>query len=164
MRRKPWWDELRFENDGLFALVFCSKTDDYVSELYACEPGETPEQAAERICRKFGWHRTKPGQPKKKKATLRERVAKRVKKDLGIVFTSGPKETNRGRWSHNRDVVRWTAVDDKHRQWDSYDSMRSVLNAHHLSQTTPGYGEQGWTINAETINQERQQQLGRETL
>jgi hypothetical protein len=74
MRSKPWWDEIEIldklderDKESDFRLIFYTNScENYVSEAYYTEPGETVEQAAERICRKFGWHKKKPGQTVRK--------------------------------------------------------------------------------------------------
>lgn len=57
------WDELRVyddDPDGLaFQIVFGSG--DYVSEVYGVEDGETVEQAAMGVCRRFDWINNPPG-------------------------------------------------------------------------------------------------------
>lgn len=64
-REKHPWDELKIVDgrDKTFVLTFYSKegVDDYVSEEWWCEDGETYDEAALRVCKKFGWDMVKPG-------------------------------------------------------------------------------------------------------
>jgi hypothetical protein len=61
----PPWDELRVCDDDpenvTFELVFHNDHDSYVSEIYGVEEGEYPADAAWAVCRRFGWHKQRPG-------------------------------------------------------------------------------------------------------
>ena len=62
---EPPWDELRVCDDDpenvTFEIVFHNDHDSYVSEVYGVEEGESPADAAWAVCRRFGWHKERPG-------------------------------------------------------------------------------------------------------
>lgn len=61
----PPWDELRVCDDDpenvTFEMVFHNDNDSYVSEVYGVDQGESPADAAWAVCRRFGWHKSRPG-------------------------------------------------------------------------------------------------------
>jgi len=61
----PPWDELRVcvdaSGDVTFEIVFHNDHDSYVSEVYRVDEGESPADAAWAVCRRFGWHKDRPG-------------------------------------------------------------------------------------------------------
>lgn len=62
----PPWDELRVYDDNddgrvTFDIVFQNDHDSYVSEIYGVAEGESPTDAAWAVCRRYGWHKSRPG-------------------------------------------------------------------------------------------------------
>lgn len=70
------WDELRVYDDNddgrvTFDIVFHNANDSYVSEIYGVGKGETADQAALAVCRRYGWDKERPG-PRSGKRCARE--------------------------------------------------------------------------------------------
>ena len=61
----PPWDELRVCDDDpenvTLELVFHNDHDSYISEVYGVEAGEYPADAAWAVCRRYRWHKLRPG-------------------------------------------------------------------------------------------------------
>jgi hypothetical protein len=59
--KNPPWDDLRVYDDDPAGVTFEIVFGDYVSELYGVVDGETVEQAAMSVCRRFDWIDNPPG-------------------------------------------------------------------------------------------------------
>ena len=59
--KNPPWDDVRVYDDDPAGVTFEIVFGDYVSELYGVADGETVEQAAMSVCRRFGWIDNPPG-------------------------------------------------------------------------------------------------------